>query len=372
MSENDPLGGIELEEPDSYGQKVAEAIPIAGDAVATFNNYRDASEDGDVTTSELRSLAADGGSFVSSCMGAVSDFASDPIGWLVGEGLDFLISICQPLQDLIHMASGDGPALSNAAGSFGNIGQGIADFGDKFAEDAVTALAEWEGEAAQAAATKFAEFAKGIKAVAGEAGNIAELLQISSMIMTVIEEFLKALLTEFITWLIMIWIPALAAAVPTAGASTAAAGTATGVRAAQTGARATKQVSWLRKLLDAVKDLLAKLKSFLSRQGTGFRQAMANKRARAADATEEIRTARAEGTTTSWTTRLHDSQKGMVGERVTDGFGRSVFEALYDTTKEQASKSAMAGHYDDLRTWQEHGSLGEEQEKDRTSEQLDY
>jgi hypothetical protein len=58
----------------------------------------------------------------------------------------------------------------------------------------------------------------------------------------VIEEFIKALVTEFITWLIMIWIPALAAAVPTCGGSTAAAGAATGIRGAQTGARATGQI----------------------------------------------------------------------------------------------------------------------------------
>jgi hypothetical protein len=206
-----------------------------------FKDVQAGTERGKLGGDEIGTLASDGVTFVSSCMG-VTEIASDPIGWLVGEGLNFLLSIVQPLQDAIRFVSGDGPALANAAGNFGNIGTGLQDYAQKFVEDAIQSLSQWDGPAAEAAATKLAQFSKGIDGIAGQAGDIAQLLQISSMVMTVIEEFIKALVTEFITWLIMIWIPALAAAVPTCGGSTAAAGAATGIRGAQTGARATGQI----------------------------------------------------------------------------------------------------------------------------------
>lgn len=372
MSTDDPLGDIEVEDEDSWGKKAAEAVPVLGDGIAAYNKYDEATEEGDLGTSDLRDIAVDGVGFVSSCKDAVSDFATDPIGWLVGEGLDFLISICQPLQDLIHLASGDGPALSTASDTFTNIAEGVKQFGDQFAEEARSALAEWQGSAAETAGEKFGEFGKGIKAVAGEAGNIAQLLKISSMIMTVIEEFIKALLTEFITWLIMIWVPALAAAIPTAGASTAAAGTATGVRAAQTTSRATKMFNWLRTLLDKIKGLITKLKNLIARQGNGFRQAMDTKRMRASLAGLEVDSARAEGRRAGLGTRLNNADAGMVGERVTDGFVRSMAEAGGEYLKEQVEVPGLAGHANDYKSYHDAGDVGAEQSQATTSEQLDF
>ncbi|OQO91053.1 hypothetical protein B1813_16300 [Saccharomonospora piscinae] len=370
---NDPLGSIELEEETSYGRTVVEALPFGGgDAVKIFESGASALSDGDLSLSEVQGLATEGTGFVNSCMGTASSLATDPIGTLVGEGLDFLISVCQPLQDLIHMVSGDGPALANAAGNFSAIGEGIVQFGDKFGQDAMAALAGWEGDAAEAAAAKLGEFAKGIRAVAGEAGNISQLLQISSMIMTVIEEFIKALLTELITWLVMIWVPALAAAIPTAGASTAAAGTATGVRVAQTGSRATQQVGKLRRLLDKVHDLLSRLKQWMSRQGNSFREAMDAKRMQAGLARMEVDAAAEAGTRASATARLYNADGGMVGERVTQGFGRSMRGTLSDTAAGQVSADSVAGYVEDAGTAQDAGDIGDDQSAATTSRQLDF
>ncbi|SFQ63219.1 hypothetical protein SAMN05421810_11148 [Amycolatopsis arida] len=370
---SDPLGDIQLKEKQSYGDKVVESIPLAGSAVKTFTSASDALSDGSVSFGEVRGLAADGGSFIQSCTDAAQGIATDPVGWLVSQGLDFLLAVVQPLQDLIHMVSGDGPALAEAAESFNNIGSGLQEFGQKFGEDAVAALAEWEGGAAEAAAAKLAEFGKGIGGVAGEAGNIAQLLQISSMIMTVIEEFIKALLTELITWLIMIWIPALAAAIPTAGASTAAAGTATGVRAAQTGARASQQVSRLRKLLDRIKDILAKLKTWMSDLKTNFRRVMDTKKMQSSLARLEVESAAEAGRRASWSARLNNADGGMVGERVSTGFGPSVGRAATDNVQDHVKPGALAGHYDNAGKAEEYGDTGgEDQSPERTREQLDF
>src|SRR5206468_3967685 len=118
------------------------------------------------------------------------------------------------------------PALGRGAGNFNSIAKGLGKFSEQFTKDVKNSLKDWHGDAADAAGRKLGQFAQGVTGIAGQAGEIAQLLQVSSMIMTVIEDFIKALLTEFITWLIMIWIPALAAAVPSFGSSTAAAGVA--------------------------------------------------------------------------------------------------------------------------------------------------
>lgn len=272
------LTDIEITSGQDYATGVAEAVPVVGGAVTSFDAVGTAMEDGTLAPSEIGSLESEGQAFIQSCQGAAG-IATDPIGWLVGNGLDFLLAVVQPLQDAVHFVTGDGPALSQAAGNFDNIGHGLEKIKADFERDLHQSLQSWSGEASDAAGSKLAEFAQGIDGVAGQAGDIAHLLHISSMIMNVIESFLKAILTELITWLITIWIPALAAAVPTCGASTAAAGSATAVRAGTTTMRVTRQVSTLRKILDLLMDLLRKLARLAGKARTkiskGMREAQA-------------------------------------------------------------------------------------------------
>jgi hypothetical protein len=336
---DDPLGDIKLKEADSTGKQAVTSLPVLGSAVKTFDSVTGAAGDGNVTDSELRGVATQSTGFVQSCMDVASGIATDPIGWLVGQGLNFLLAVCQPLQDAIHFVSGDGPALANAAESFNNIGTGIAEFAQQFSDDATASLQSWQGEAAEAAGTKLGEFANGIRGTAGEAGNIAQLLQISSMVMTVIEDFIRALLTELVTWLITIWIPALAAAVPTCGASTAAAGSATGVRAGMTAQRATRQVGKLGKLLDLIRELLTKLRTVLGKTGQRLKKAM----------------------------------DAATANRLKTGFGKSMLNAGTGTWQGHVQEpGTLAGDQDNLGKAGDDGSLGTDQPTETTSGQLDF
>ncbi|HVW44739.1 MAG TPA: WXG100 family type VII secretion target [Amycolatopsis sp.] len=368
---SDPLGSIEIEGEKSYGEKVAEAVPIAGDAYKVFDKGKEALNDGSVGFDDVRGVAAEGGNLVQSCMD-VTDIASDPIGWLVGQGLDFLLAICQPLQDAIQFVSGDGEALSTAAGNFNNIGQGLSEFGQQFADQAQEALSAWKGQAAETAAGKLGQFAGGVDGVVGQAGNIAQLLQISSMVMTVIEEFIKGLLTELITWLIMIWIPALAAAVPSFGASTAAAGTATGVRAAQTGTRATRQVGKLQQLLNKIREVLQNLKSWMGNLRTNFSRVMDTKKMNAGLAKLEVESAKEAGHTASLSSRLYNAEDGMVGERVSEGFGKSVAKNAEETYQDQVKMSKAPEYFDNVSKAVEYGDSGEDSSPEETREKLGF
>jgi hypothetical protein len=258
------LSGITITDEMGYGEKLARGLPVVGGAVSASLSVSDG---------DWRGTTVGVTTFIQSCKDAATGIATDPLGWLIGQGLNFLITLVQPLQDLIHWVSGDGPALLNAAGNFSKIGAGLAQYATKFVETAQDQLKDWMGEAKEAATARLDKFATGIAGTAGQAGDIAQLLQISSMVMTVIEEFIKALLTEFVEWLILIWIPALAAAAPTFGGSIATAWTGTYAKGATTTAKATKQVSKLQKVLNMLKQLLDKLKVLMGKTKDFFKQA---------------------------------------------------------------------------------------------------
>ncbi|MEV6442083.1 hypothetical protein [Amycolatopsis sp. NPDC051716] len=235
------------------------AVTVGKDAVSVTKAVFAPQHDGADTTLALGTIATDTASFIQSSSSTITDIATDPLGWLVGQGLNFLVNAVQPIQDAIHFVSGDGPALGVAAENFGAIATGLDKLAQNFAEVADESLKGWEGDAGNAAKTALGEFAHGIEGVAGKSGDLARMLQLNSMLMSFAEDLVKAILTEFVTWLILLWVPALAAAVPTCGASLSAAAPVTEVKAAQTTAKTTQKVNKLRELLQKVLDWLRKL-----------------------------------------------------------------------------------------------------------------
>src|ERR1044072_1696884 len=139
------LSGITISEEMGYGEKVARNLPVVGGAVSAGL----AMSQGDWRATPVSAVG-----FIQSCKDTAPGLATDPLGWLIGQGLNFLITVVQPLQDLIHFVSGDGPALMNAASNFNKIGQGLAQSADKFLQNAEEALKTWTGEGKDAAAER--------------------------------------------------------------------------------------------------------------------------------------------------------------------------------------------------------------------------
>ncbi|MEV4148995.1 hypothetical protein AB0J40_35425 [Amycolatopsis sp. NPDC049691] len=243
---------------------VGSAVTVGKDVVSVVEAAGAPHPDGVDIALGLGTIATDTTSFIQSSASTITDIATDPLGWLVGQGLNFLISAVQPIQDAIHFVSGDGPALGVAADNFNAIATGLDQLAKNFAEVADTSLAGWRGDAGDAARRSLGEFAHGIGGVSAKSGDQARMLQLSSMLMSFVEDLIKAILTELVTWLVMIWIPALAAAVPTCGASVATAGTASEVKLGTTAAKTTQKVSKVRELLQKILDWLRKMKAKLA------------------------------------------------------------------------------------------------------------
>lgn len=308
-------------EEKTTGEKAVEAAPFYGSFKKALEAAGNVGEPGGIAA-----LASEGSALVSSFSEA-AQIATDPIGWLVNQGLSFLISICEPLEDAIHFVSGDGPALQQAGENFGKLAEGLTKLKEGFADDLSSSVQEWGGDTADAAATKLGEFASGIDGVIGQAGELTELLLMSSMIMQVIEDLLKAILTELIIWLVMIWIPALAAAIPSCGSSTAAAGALTGVRAASTASRVSRIVARLKGFLSKILQFLRNLVTRTRNLGAGMKKALADKKANVAVADARRSLPENQGLLKSWVDKK-DGSKGIVGERMNQGFWRSTGEAV--------------------------------------------
>ncbi|GAA1244042.1 hypothetical protein GCM10009676_32190 [Prauserella halophila] len=275
---NDVAGDVSLNADKEsgfgdYAMGVAKNTPgveTAIKGVDTVSNYwKGLPDDPDAADVVLHgaNCATDTAAFIAECGTEAATAVLDPVGWLVGHGLDFLLNLITPLQDALHAVTGDGPALEKASKDFQGIGDGLVDYADEFRRVADEALADWNGDAAGAAKNALADFSKGIDGVSTSAGGVVEILKLSSMLMKVIEEVIKAIITEIVSWLIALWVPALAAAVPTAGASTAAAGAATAPKAAATVSKVTAKLGKLGKILDKIFEFFQKFGSTMVKLG---------------------------------------------------------------------------------------------------------
>ncbi|WP_410630016.1 WXG100 family type VII secretion target [Amycolatopsis sp. cmx-4-83] len=361
---------------------VGGAVTAGKDVVSVYQAVTAPHPDGVDIALGVASIATDTTSFIQSSASTVTDIATDPLGWLVGQGLNFLISAVQPIQDAIHFVSGDGPALATAAGNFGAIATGLDELAKNFAAVADTSLAGWKGDAGDAARRSLGEFAHGIGGVSAKSGDMAQMLQLSSMLMSFVEDLIKAILTELVTWLIMIWIPALAAAVPTCGASVATAGTASEVKLGTTAAKTTKKVSKVRELLQKILEWLQKMKAKLA--ATKLGKVFAD--GKTAEKLAEI----AEGNAGKSMVDKLKGAEGMIGKRA----GENALSEIAKKGGEAAAKGVFGfnpanpgdnpaktlndhlgklnSHVKSAKKASDHGETGRTQSDDETREDLDF
>lgn len=229
---------------------VAGTIYNSGKSIAAHAQQAAQADDPAELASAGAALVGDGAAFVGAAAGDMVTFAMDPIGWLVSHGLNMLLELVQPLQDALHQITGDGPAIGHASDNFVTIAQGFVALAEDFERTGDTALAEWVDDAGTAAKEALGDFSSGIRGIGSAAGSVAEVLQMWSMVMQVIEEVIKAIITELVSWLITIWLPALASSVISFGGSVAAAMTASIAKAASVFAKVTRYLGKFGKLLD--------------------------------------------------------------------------------------------------------------------------
>ncbi|MEU0466371.1 hypothetical protein ABZ215_20390 [Amycolatopsis sp. NPDC006131] len=237
------------------------------------SKLRQAMEDGDLHTlaSEGFQTLSAATSFVDEAAGTITGIVSDPLGWLISNGVSFLISWIEPLNEALELVTGDPEALQAGADAFNALGGDIERLCADTEKLLVEGLAGWEGPAAAAAGERLAEFRDGLKGTAGATGEIATLLAVSSAVMSVIKDVITSIISDFVEWLIVTWLAALAASTVTFGGSLTVATGATAVRAGTETMKANRWVLRLKQIIDKLNELIGRIQAFLAKI-PGFRK----------------------------------------------------------------------------------------------------
>ncbi|RZS30507.1 hypothetical protein EV193_11627 [Herbihabitans rhizosphaerae] len=253
-----------------YAKAAGGALPgPAGPFAKLVYHGKDAAS-ADGTAFDVAAVTGDAVSLGYSCTSTAATIIADPLGWLLSQGINFAMTAIPPLKDLINVVSGNGDVLAAAAKEYGGVATDLDTMGRDLVDTCRKGVPEWDGQAAEAAEQRVARFATGTGGIAGKAGNVGQLLQMYSIVMKLVEDFIKGILSDLAEWMALTWIPALVAGPFTLGGSIAAAASATVIKATTAIRRALEKVTVLKKLIDKVRKILGRLKEALKRGGEKF------------------------------------------------------------------------------------------------------
>lgn len=214
----------------------------------------------DASKGQIGSVGSDVANFA---MGAMT-VAEDPLNALISAGLGWLEDVCGPIKDCLQKVTGDPEAIDKSKEAFDEVSKDIDNLAKELDDITKTGLANWSGDAKDAATNQIETFVQGVQGTGNTAEDISELLGISGILMEAAKTIINGILATFIEWLIVTWLAALAATVFTFGASDAAATAATGVEASVEGANAADKVeettSLIERITNIIKDIIEKIK----------------------------------------------------------------------------------------------------------------
>ncbi|THV34376.1 hypothetical protein [Glycomyces buryatensis] len=146
----------------------------------------------------------------------------NPLGWLTGTLVDFVINLCQPLEDLLGMVTGNEGRMKTSAEMWLTVIEGARQNGAYIADNGTAALEGWEGEAADAARHRIGEIGRGLQIMGAFGAGLAVALRAFAILAKKLTDKVKEFLGELAERAITTWLPGMASGLATFGASTAA------------------------------------------------------------------------------------------------------------------------------------------------------
>ncbi|MCD0443798.1 hypothetical protein LO763_09200 [Glycomyces sp. A-F 0318] len=172
---------------------------------------------GDVTS--VMDMAQDYAAFVEH----VTDPKFDPVQWLAGTVIDFLIQLFQPLEDLVGVVSGNETRMRKSAEMWVKVSEGAQQTGEYISATGAAELAAWVGEDGDAARTRVDELGRSVSVMGFVAiGMNALLLQMADLAKLLRQDIVD-LIAKGVSWMITNLLPQVAAGIATFGATVATA-----------------------------------------------------------------------------------------------------------------------------------------------------
>ncbi|QSB05176.1 hypothetical protein [Natronoglycomyces albus] len=151
----------------------------------------------------------------------VTDPKFDPVQWLAGTLIDFLIQVFQPLEDLVGLVSGNESRMKESAGMWDTIATGCPEVGDYLGATGEAALADWGGESGDAARTRVSEAAEAVRGLGYIAVGLEALLMCMADLAKALRQDIVDLLAKGVSWALTRLLPKVAAGIATFGATIA-------------------------------------------------------------------------------------------------------------------------------------------------------
>lgn len=206
---------------------------------------------------------------------AVINARAEQLNWVtspgqafVDNGLGFLIGIViSPLIEfVVEPAIGDPEQMRSTGAGWEQLAGWVEGAADQERARAEATSGIWSGEAGDAFRAEMAEFAGGVRALAGDIRNLKANLDLAADLFDLFVETVIDILTELVIGLIIEWLAALAASWITFGASV---GAATGLTTAQVAVTGTRLGTKVATLLHKLKPIFTKLEDILKALRSG-------------------------------------------------------------------------------------------------------
>lgn len=146
----------------------------------------------------------------------------DPLQWLMGTLVDFVLDLCQPLKDMLGAVTGNELRMKTSCEMWLTVVEGARQNGAYIAENGQAALEGWEGEAADAARHRIGEIGQGLQIMGAFGIGLAVALRGFAMLAKKLEEKVKDFLAKIAKDALVKWLPGMASGLATFGAGTAA------------------------------------------------------------------------------------------------------------------------------------------------------
>ena len=230
------------------------SIPFFGDGYEIGKNI----VDGNVAqvADDVHGVAGD---IVTFAAAAGGDSIKDPLSVLVDAGLGFLLDHLAPLKHGAELVTGDSGTVAAAADTWSRIATDLQGLATELDGALSSGLTEWSGQGARAASREFAQLVVAIDGMSHEASSMSDLLTGSAALMVAALDIVKSIISDLISWLVVTWLAAQAAAVPTLGASEVAAATATTVEVTITTTRVTGKVTEVTRIVVRVEQVVLRI-----------------------------------------------------------------------------------------------------------------
>ena len=142
----------------------------------------------------------------------------DPLKWLVGTLVDFLVQCFQPLEDVLGVVTGNEARMNVSANMWQEVANAMPPISEYMNSATTEELAEWDGEDGATARARVMEMGLMVNGLGYLAMGMNQLLNLMAGVAQELRKFVQSLITEGVMWVIERVAPMVASSIATFGA----------------------------------------------------------------------------------------------------------------------------------------------------------